>query len=211
MRKIKEIMNNYCQVIIDIIKKRNIVEESVKFQKLEDTGEILSIDFTYLTKEKLEEIIKMMKYESNLNNNLYTEINNLKTKKFPMEFYYKIFLFWDTFMEGKIEEKLIPIFFSFTHDHNFYSTKINPNIFTVLKNRYIEVNNSDHNLFYCIFKYSKGMTISYFSEPLSQILGYLQSELIDSNINILMPNEISKPHDNIILHSLIAKQNRLFK
>ena len=55
------------------------------------------------------------------------------------------------------------------------------------------------------------MTISYFSEPLSQILGYLQSELIESNINILMPNEISKPHDNIILHSLIAKQNRVFK
>ena len=211
IRKIQEIMNNYCQVIIDIIKKRNIVEESAKFQKVEDSGEIISIHFTYLTQDKLEEIIKMLKYESNLNRDLYKEINDLKTKKFPMEFYYKIFLFWDTFMEGKIEEKLIPIFFSFTQDHNLYSTNINPNIFTVLRNRYIEINNNDQNLYYCIFKYSKGMTISYFSEPLSQILGYLQSELIDSNINILMPNEIAKPHDNLILHSLIAKQNRIYK
>ena len=114
-------------------------------------------------------------------------------------------------MEGKIDEKLIPIFYSFTKDHNIYSTKINPNIFILLRQRYIELNNNDQNLFYCIFKYSKGMTISYFSEPLAQILGYLQSELIDSDINILMPNEISKPHNNLILHYLIIQQNRVYK
>ena len=93
IRKIQEIMNNYCQVAIDIIKKRNIVEESTKFQKVEDTGEILSINFTYLTEDKIEEIIKTLKYESNLYRDLYREINNLKTKKFPIEFYYKVFLF----------------------------------------------------------------------------------------------------------------------
>ena len=53
IRKIQEIMNDYCQVIIEIIKKRNIVEESVKFRKIEDTGEILSLDFTYLTDDKI--------------------------------------------------------------------------------------------------------------------------------------------------------------
>jgi PAS domain S-box-containing protein len=128
-----------------------------------------------------------------------------------MEFYYKIFLFWDTFIEGKIEEKLIPIFFSFTKDHNLYSSNINPNIFIVLKQRYIELNNNDQNLYYCIFKYSKGITISYFSEPLAQILGYLQSELIDSDIDILMPSEISKPHNNMLTHYLITQQNRVYK
>ena len=132
IRKIVEIMDEYCQVITDIIKKRNIIEESVKFKKIEDTGEILSINFTYLTEDKIEEIIKILKSETELNNDLYKEMNNLKTSKFPMEFYYKIFLFWQTFMEGKIEEKLIPIFYSFTKDHNLYSTNINPNIFIVI-------------------------------------------------------------------------------
>ena len=103
-------MNNYCQVFVDIIKKRNIIEESVKIQRIEDTGEILSIDFTYLTEDKIEEIIKILKNESNLYSDLFNEIDNLKTKKFPVEFYYKIFLFWDIFMEGKLNEKLIPIF-----------------------------------------------------------------------------------------------------
>ena len=211
IRKIQEIMDGYCQVIMDIIKKRNIVEESVKFKKIEDTGEILSIDFTYLTEDKIEEIITILKTETDLNTDLYKEMNSLKTSKFPMEFYYKIFLFWETFMEGKIEEKLIPIFFSFTKDHNLYSANINPNIFIVLRQRYIELNNNEQNIYYCIFKYSRGITISYFSEPLAQILGYLQSELIDSDIDILMPNEISKPHNNMLLHYLITQQNRVYK
>ena len=36
IRKIVEIMDEYCQVITDIIKKRNIIEESVKFKKIEE-------------------------------------------------------------------------------------------------------------------------------------------------------------------------------
>ena len=211
IRKIQEIMDNYCQIIIDLIKKRNIVEETVKFKKTEDTGEILSINFTYLTEETIEEIIKILKNETNLNKDLFKEVNELKTAKFPMEFYYKIFLFWDTFIEGKIDEKLIPIFFSFTRDHNLYSTNINPKIFELLRQRYIELNEKEQNLYYCIFKYSKGMTITYFSEPLAQILGYTQSELIGSDIDILMPKEISKPHNNIILHNFIVQQNRVYK
>ena len=211
IRKIQETMNNYCQVIIDLIKQRNIVEESVKFKKMEDTGEILSIYFTYLTEDKIEEIIKILKYETNLYKYLFKEMNELKTSKFPMEFYYKIFLFWDTFIEGKIDEKLIPIFYSFTKDHNLYSTHINPNIFIVLRQRYVELNKTDQNTHYCIFKYSKGMTITYFSEPLAQLLGYLQSELIESDIDILMPNELSKPHNNMLLHYLITQQKRVYK
>ena len=86
IRKIQEIMDNYCKVIIDIIKKRNIVEESVKFKKIEDTGEILSIDFTYLTEDRIEEIIKILKQETKLNKELFKEIEDLKTSKFPLEF-----------------------------------------------------------------------------------------------------------------------------
>ena len=211
IQKIQEIMNDYCQVIIDVIKKRNIVEESVKFKKFEDTGEIITIDFTYLNETQMEEIIKILYYETNLNKDLIKEMGGLKTSKFPMEFYYKIFLFWDSFMEGKIDEKFIPIFYSFTRDHNLYSTNINPNIFFLLRQRYIDLNKNENNLYYCIFKYSKGMTISYFSEPFAQILGYLQSELIDSDIDILMPNDLSKAHNNLLMHYLITKQNRVYE
>ena len=211
IQKIQEIMSDYCQVIINVIKKRNIVEESVKFKKFEDTGEIISIDFTYLNAKQMEEIIKMLYYETNLNKDLIKEMGGLKTSKFPMEFYYKIFLFWDSFMEGKIDEKFIPTFYSFTRDHNLYSTNINPNIFLLLRQRYIDLNKNNNNLYYCIFKYSKGLTISYFCEPLAQLLGYLQSELIDNDIEILMPNDIAKAHNNLLMHYLIIKQNRVYE
>ena len=55
------------------------------------------------------------------------------------------------------------------------------------------------------------MKISYYSEPLSQYLGFLQSELIDENINILLPNDFAKPHDNLLLHNIITQQNRVYK
>ena len=211
IQKIQEIMNDYCQLIIDVIKKRNIMEESVKFKKFEDTGEIINIDFTYLNENQIEEIIKILKLETNLNKDLIKEIEGLKSSKLPMEFYYKIFLFWDSFMEGKINEKLIPTFYSFTRDHNLYSSNINPNIFILLRQRYIELNKAEANLYYLIFKYAKGMTICYFSEPLAQLLGYLQSELINNDIDILMPNELSKPHNNLLLHYLITRQNRVYE
>ena len=37
------------------------------------------------------------------------------------------------------------------------------------------------------------------------------SELINSDIDILMPKELSKPHNNIILHNFIVQQNRVYK
>ena len=209
--EIQTMMNDYNQIIIDIMKKKNLVEESVKIKKNEDSGEIIWIDFIFLDLKNIEEIIKYLKNETNLNNKIFQEISELKTAKLPMEFYYKLFIFCETFWEGKIDEKIMPTFYSFTNDHNLFSSTINPNIFILLRQRYIDLNNQGLSQYYCIFKYCKGMTISYFSEPLSQYLGYIQSDLINNNIDILMPNDICKPHNNLVLHYIITKQNRVYK
>ena len=208
---IQSMMDDYCQIVIDTMKKKNLVEESSKIKKNEESQEILFIDFIYLDSKRIEEIIKSLKTETNLNKKIFEEISQLKTSKLPMEFYYKIFIFCETFWEGKIDEKILPTFYSFTNDHNLYSTTINPNIFILLRQRYIDLNNQGLSQYYSIFKYCKGMTINYFSEPLSQMLGYLQSDLIDNNIDILLPNDISKPHNNLVLHYLITQQNRVYK
>ena len=208
---IQTMMNDYCQIVIDIMKKKNLVEESVKIKKNEDTGEITWIDFIFLDIKNTEEIIKHLKNETILNSKIFDEIADLKTAKLPMEFYYKLFIFCETFWEGKIDEKILPTFYSFTNDHNLFSNTINPNIFILLRQRYIDLNNQGLSQYYCIFKYTKGMTISYFSEPLSQCLGFIQSDLIDNSIDILMPNEISRPHNNLVMHYLITQQNRVYK
>ena len=208
---IQTMMNDYSEIIINLMKKKNLVEESTKIKKNEETGEILWIDFIFLDSKNIEEVIKDLKDETHLNNKIFEEISQLKTSKLPMEFYYKIFTFCETFWEGKIDDKILPTFYSFTNDHNLYSSVINPNIFILLRQRYIDLNNQGLSQYYCIFKYSKGMTISYFSEPLSQTLGYLQSDLIDNNIDILLPNDICRPHNNLVLHYLITQQNRVYK
>ena len=208
---IQSMMNDYSEIVINLMKKKNLVEESSKIKKNEESGEILWIDFVFLDTKNIEGIIKDLKDETNLNIKIFEEISELKTSKLPMEFYYKIFTFCETFWEGKIDEKILPTFYSFTNDHNLYSSVINPNIFILIRQRYIDLNNQGLSQYYCIFKYTKGMTISYFSEPLSQTLGYLQSDLIDNNIDILFPNDICKPHNNLVLHYLITKQNRVYK
>ena len=70
-------------------------------------------------------------------------------------------------MGGKMPENLIPVLYSFTNDRNLYNSQINPSVYIILHQRYLERftrENSSHTL---IFKYTKGMRITYFSDPLA--------------------------------------------
>ena len=85
-------------------------------------------------------------------------------------------------------EDLIPVMFSFTNDRNLYSIDVNPTAYIILRQRYLEKNakqNSSHTM---IFKYTKGMRITYFSDPCASKLGYKQKELKGENIEVLLQN-----------------------
>ena len=208
---IQIMMCEYCDIILNIMKQKNLIEETVKIIKSEDSNEINIINFQYLNSENIDNLIQTLKNESKLNKKLFKEISNIKSTKLPIEFYYKCFLFCDTFWEGKIDDNILPIIFSFTNDHNLYSSFVNPNIFLLLRQRFIDINRQGFSSHYCIFKYCKGMTISYFSEPLAQELGYFQEDLVNKSIDILFPDDLIKPHRNLILRYLISEQNRIFE
>ena len=209
--QLQSLMNDYIQIAIDFIKNKILIEESTKIERNEDTGEVIWINFIYLDSKNIDNIIKSLKKETILNNDLYEHILELKATKLPIEFYYKMFIFCETFWEGKINEQILPILYSFTNDRNLYSNTINPNIFILLRQRFIDFNNQGLSKHYNIFKFGKGLIISYYSEPLSHYLGFLQSELIGNNIDILLPNDIRKCHHNLLLHYLIIKQNKIYK
>ena len=208
--EIQLMMSNYCMIASDIMKQKNLLEETAKIIKSEEGTEINKVEFPYLSTENVENLIQIFKNETKTHNHLLELIANLKTSKLPIEFYYKIFLFFEVFYGGKIKEDLLPTFYGFTNDHNLYSVNINPNIYILLRQRFIDLNKQGFSSHYCIFKYTQGMTISYFSEPLSQELGYYNEDLFDKNINILLPLDIAKPHDNMMLHYLITDQYRTF-
>ena len=208
INKIKKKMLTYASKYIEVLRIKESIEESVKITKDEESGEIKSIRCSYLKTKVLGDIIDILKLEKKLFHSLIENIEELKGRKLPYCIYYKSFLFIDLFMGGKMDENLIPVLYSFTNDRNLYNAEVNPTVYIILRQRYLERfsrENSNHTI---IFKYTKGMRITYFSDPLASKLGYVQKELKGENIEVLLPKTIAQCHSTSILRRLIINQNR---
>ena len=208
INKIKKKMLIYASKYIVLLRIKENIEESIKIVKDEETGEIKGIKSSYLKTKILGEIIDILKLEKKLFHSLTTNIEQLKGRKLPYCIYYKSFLFIDLFMGGKMDENLIPVLYSFTNDRNLYNAQVNPTVYIILRQRYLERftrENSNHTV---IFKYTKGMRITYFSDPMASKLGYVQKELKGENIEVLLPKSIAQCHSTSILRHLIINQNR---
>ena len=62
-----------------------------------------------------------------------------------------------------------------------------------------------------MFKYTKGLKISYTSESLSRKLNFNQSNLINNYIDVLLIKDLVEPHNNIIKYFFILQQNNISK
>ena len=208
INKIKKKMLTYASEYVEILRIKESIEESIKITKDEENGEIKSIKCGYLKTKVLGEIINILKVEKKLFHSLVVNIEELKGRKLPYCIYYKSFLFIDLFMGGKMGDNLIPVLYSFTNDRNLYNSEVNPTVYIILRQRYLERfarENSNHTI---IFKYTKGMRITYFSDPLASKLGYVQKELKGENIEVLLPKTIAQCHSTNVLRRLIINQNR---
>ena len=210
INKIRKKMLEYSSKYIEILKIKESIEESIKIKKDDDSGEIRYIKSSYLKTKVLGTIIDILDSEAKIFTSLIIHILELKGRKLPYCIYYKSFLFIDLFMGGKMTEDLIPVMFSFTNDRNLYSINVNPTVYIILRQRYLEKNakqNSSHTM---IFKYTKGMRINYFSDPCASKIGYKQKELKGENIEVLLPKSIANCHSTCVLRFLIINQNRNF-
>ena len=210
INKIKKKMLEYSSKYIEILKIKESIEESIKVVKDEDSGEIKLIKSGFLKTKILGNIIDILKSEATIFKSLIINIEELKGRKLPYCIYYKSFLFIDLFMGGKMYEDLIPVMYSFTNDRNLYSIEVNPTVYIILRQRYLEKfakENSNHTI---IFKYTKGMRLTYFSDPLASKLGYRQKELKGENLEVLLPKSIASCHSTCVLRYLLINQNRNF-
>ena len=210
IKKIKKLMATYAQNEITIIKYKELIEESIKLHKDEDTGEIKKITTSFLTTENIGKILKILDNEVEIYKDLFDYIEQLNGQKLPIEFYYKCFLFAELFWGGKITEQIVPTMYSFTNDRNMYSTNLNPSVYFILRQRYIDLNLQGNSTYNAIFKYTKGMVIEYYSEPLANRLGFHQIDVIKQNVEVLLPKDLAAPHNTAVLRFLISKQNRVF-
>ena len=210
IKKIKKIMYTYAQNEITMIKYKELIEESIKIHKDEETGEIKKITTSFLTTSNIGKILNLLENEVEIYKDLFNYIEQLNGQKLPIEFYYKCFLFAELFWGGKITEQIVPTMYSFTNDRNMYSTNLNPSVYYILRQRYVDLNLQGNSTYNAIFKYTKGMVIEYYSEPLANRLGYHQSDVVKQNIDVLLPKDLGAPHNTAVLRFLISKQNRVF-
>ena len=64
----------------------------------------------------------------------------------------KCFIFAELFWGGKITEQIVPTMYSFTNDRNMYSTNLNPSVYFILRQRYIDLNLQGNSTYNAIFK-----------------------------------------------------------
>ena len=206
-------MISYSKKYKSIILHKEKYENNIVIKKNEIYNEINYICAPYLNKNILNKLIiflsEEMRYTSDIQKYLYDleEYNKI----LPYEFLYKIFLFSDNFWDGKIPDNLINIFYGFSSNCNLYSSKIKPEIYQILENKYNELFIHTDKKYFLLFKLTKGIKISYISESFTRILHYKQNDLINNDIGLLLIKDLIEPHENIIKHYFIIKQHNVLK
>ena len=218
--KTKEIINNYIDNLLYILKCRQIFDESLSFNFDDNNENIKSIKINFFEENSLE-----IRNKSNLYNVIYllnknrlyynNLIDSIKTinifKDLPIFMAFKYFLFFD-FVEGREIPKEISnqLYFSIFNNQNIYNNKITDKIISLLKLKYIEQNYRTNSKFFAIYEYKNELTTKYFSEECALRLGYKQKDIINKTIDKLMPNEFCKSHQNLIKKIIIGEQLKYY-
>ena len=232
--KIKEIINNYLDNLLELLKYKKMFEESIsiKFDENNENINYIKIDFfnrnSYIEKtknKKSKKIIKKNDFNPNLYNviyllkrdelyynNLINSIQKLELfKELPIAMMFKYFLLFDIINGSEVPQEISnKLYFSISNNQIIYNNKITNNIFALLKLKYIEQNNNINSKFFAIYEYKKALRTKYFSEECAMRLGYQQKDIINKKIDELMPNEFCKTHQNLIKNIFIGEQLKYF-
>ena len=199
MKKTIKIMIKYCTEFLSILNHKDNYEASTVVKLDEVFNDIKFIISPYLTTVILNQLLQFLSLENMYTTYIEKDLKQLEefSRNLRYEFLYKIFLFADFFWNGKIPEQLVNIFYVFNTEHFIYNTEINQHIYPLLENKYSEFANNPENKYFLLFKYTKGIKISYVSEILARILNYKQIELINNDLGILLIRELVQPHENL--------------
>ena len=235
--KIKKIFTNYINNALILIKYKNIFEDSLSFQYDENNESIISVKINYFeqnikidgldnsqyTKKNYKSKKTFKSYDSNLYNNIYLlkkekmyyqqlidSVNQVQIiKSMPIFMIFKYFLFFDIFCGGKIPEIISSKLYSCLYNkNNINNHLITKNEFLLLRKRYNEQNNQLNAKTYVIVEFKKELRTKYFSEDGALKLGFKQKEIINEKIDLLMPIEFCKSHQNAIKQLIIGSQIR---
>ena len=228
--KMKKLICIYIDIFIQILKYKNIFNDSLSFHYYENSENInyIKINF-YNQKNNIDNTHTNNKYIDkyfyNKNDtNLYQTINLLKIEKLlhkkiiklmdkindfkgnKIAFIFKCFLFFDLFEGGKIPEETRLKLYNSLEMKSLYNEIINTNDYKIIKKKYIQQNNSINSKFYIILDFKTDLLIKYFTEEKALKLGFHQKDIINKKLDLLMPNSFCKSHMKIIKQKIIENQ-----
>ena len=233
--KVKNLICNYIFNVIKILKYKYIFEDSISFQFDENNENIISAkivffnitsridnfynDSYYKNKKKKRNkkygkntniyiIIDLLKRTQSSYIKIINSINQIEVMKgIPIFMIFKYILFFDFFEGEKIPSEVVnTLYGSLTNTKNLYSNLITIKEYNDLKIRYNEENNRINSKIHIIVELKRELRTKYFCEDGALKLGYKQKDILNEKINILMPNEFSKSHQNAIKQLIIGGQ-----
>ena len=201
---------NIISVKINFLKENiridNLYNDS-KYNKERNNNNSLNIKNS---NTNLDFIIYLLKKNQSCYRTIINSINIIDIKTgIPIFMTFKYFLFFDIFGNGKIPEEIVNKLYSclITHSSSYNSIITNKE-YSILRKRYNEENNKIDSKIYSIFEFKKDLRTKYFTEDGALKLGYNQKDIINEKIDILMPKEFCRSHQNTVKRLIIDKQIR---
>ena len=227
--KLKTNMINYLKNFINILKYKNIFDDSLSFIYDENNEKVISVKNNFFKKiNKIDkESIKNNKNNEN-KNNLYNIIYLLKKEKYfyrkikksiiyldemkeiPFEIIFKCILFINIFETENIQKEAKEKLYKFLNNNKGqYNIDANKDEYEILKIYYKRKYNEKDSKIYSIFEFKRELITKYFSEFGALKLGFKQNEIINEKMDLLIPDIFRSSHLNVIKYFIIKQQTKL--
>ena len=160
------------------------------------------------TNKNLFYIISLLKIEQYDYNRIINSIENIEILKgLSIILIFKYYLFFDIFEGGKIPLNISnKLNMAFSNNNGLYSNNITSTAYSKLIKKLKKQDYMKDSKYYTLYQYKKEFRIKYFNETFALILGYRQKDIINEKIDVLMPKEFSKSHQNMVKRLLIYDQ-----
>ena len=149
LMKVKKILYKYSNDILQLVKYKENMEETIQLVK-DENNDIIKIESSFLTLKNVNNIKNILLGEFILKDNLLKYIRKLDANKIPIEMIYKSVLFSELFLCGKVPDEIMSLVLSINSDINSFFKKIEQNILLTLeeifkKKSYDEIKVSNAN------------------------------------------------------------------
>ena len=200
------------KVDIKFFKEESNIRKDFSDNEMKKLRKLNSSFLSCSTNNNLFHIISLLKNEQYIYNKIINSIEKIKIfKGLPTLLVFKYYLFFDLFEGGKIPQRISnKLKMAITNYDSLYTNNITPSTYSLLIKKLKKQNYMKNSKYYIIFQYKKDFRIKYYNEVCALILNFKLKDLINEKIDVLMPREFCKSHQNMIKKFLTYEQIKLF-